>query len=117
MGFDDLFENHDKHRNHGSYGSNGHHHDDNSYVRRSSDNNYGKHNLSQYLLNKIWSNKKLRVAFVILAIILLLVLILIIVALIPLLIKLVDYVTQNGIQGVVDKVTGFINTLWKGTGK
>ena len=116
MGFDDLFENHDKHRNHGSYGSNGHHHDDNSYVRRSSDNSYGQHHLSQYLLNKIWSNKKLRVLFVILVTVLVLILIFIIVALLPLLIKLVDYITQNGIQGVVDKVISFINSLWKGTG-
>ena len=117
MGFDDLFENHDKHRNHGSYGNNRAHHDDYDYARRNSDYNHRKHQLSYYLLNKIWSNRKLRVAFIILAIILVLIVILLVIALIPLLFKLIDYILQNGVQGIFNSITSFIEKLWKGSGK
>lgn len=116
MGFDDLFKNHDKHRNHGSYGNIGRHHDDYDYASRSSEYYLRKHQFSYFLLNKIWSNKKLRVAVVVLAIIIVLIVILLIVALIPLIFKLVDYIMQNGVEGIISSITSFIEKLWKGTG-
>lgn len=110
MGLDDLFEQQDLHRHHGGYraGSN---------VRRDSTNGHNKQDLIYLLLNKIWSNKKLRVLFIVLAIALLLLAILLIVSLIPLILKLIDYVAQNGIQGIVDSIISFINKIWKGAGK
>jgi hypothetical protein len=41
----------------------------------------------------------------------------VIIALLPLLIQLFNYITQNGVQGVFDAVTGFLDKLWKGSGK
>ncbi|MHC1703934.1 MAG: hypothetical protein AB9846_08500 [Tenuifilaceae bacterium] len=35
---------------------------------------------------------------------------------IPLLIKLFDFIIQNGIQGLMNKVLEFVEKLWKGTG-
>lgn len=110
MGFDDIFEHHDKHRHHAGYGAS-------SYDRRVSTYGLNKQKLIILLLNKIWSNKKLKALFIIVAITLLILVIFLIVALIPLIFKLIDYIAQNGLQGVVDSVTSFIDKLWKGTGK
>lgn len=110
MGFDDLFEHQDKHRHHGGY-------DVGAYDRRNSVHRHSTGSIIFLLLNKIWSNKKLRVAFIIAAITLVLLIILLIVALIPLVFKLIDYITHNGIQGIVDSLTSFINKIWKGAGK
>jgi hypothetical protein len=117
MGFDDLFENHEKHRSHGGYGSHSQHRDDYDYSGRHKDYSHHKHQLSFYLINKIWTNPKLRIVFLILAIILLLIIILLVIALLPLVYKLVDYILQNGVQGIYNSVMGFIEKLWKGAGK
>lgn len=117
MGFDELFEHHDKHRSHGSYGKNSYNHDDYDYAGRSSEYYLRKYQFHDYLLNKIWSNKKLRVAVIVLVIILVLIVILLIVALIPLLFKLLDYIMQNGVQGIFSSITSFVEKLWNGTGK
>lgn len=117
MGHDDLFEYHDKHRKHGGYGYNSHHRDNYDYVGRYSEYMHKKNQYGYYYLNKIWSNKKLRTIFVILAIILVFIVVVLIVALIPLILKLVKYITQNGLQGVFDSITSFLNKLWQGTRK
>ncbi len=117
MGFDDLFEHHDKHRSHGIYRKNSHHHDDYDYEGRNSEYSLSKYWFRDYLLNKIWSNRKLRVAVIVFAIILVLIVILLIVALIPLLFKLLNYVMQNGVQGIFNSITSFVEKLWNGTGK
>lgn len=117
MGFDELFEHHDKHRDHGSYGRYSHHHDDYDYAGRNSEYYLRKRQFSFFLLNKIWSNKKLRIVVVVFAVILILILILLIIALIPLLFKLLDYIMQNGVQGIISSITAFLEKLWNGTGK
>jgi hypothetical protein len=35
----------------------------------------------------------------------------------PLIIKFIDFIQKAGIQGVIDWVTSFLDTLWKGSGK
>lgn len=117
MGFDDLFDNHDKHRKHGYYGGHNHHHDSYDYAGRGAEYHRGKHQMSYFLINKIWNNRKLRIAFVILAIIIVLAVILLVVAIVPILVKLVDYILQNGLQSIFDGVISFIEKLWKGAGK
>lgn len=117
MEFDYLFEHHNKCKNHGHYEHDSHRNDQYDYVGRRSEYNSRKHHLSYFLLNKIWTNPKLRLLAIILAISITLIVIVLVVALVPLLFKLVDFILSNGIQGVYDVVSNFIEKLWKGTGK
>jgi hypothetical protein len=122
MGFDDIFENRNK--QHGNY--RGHHsHDDNRY---NDGHGYSQHRQHPYpgyndhdkwltVLSKIRGNKKLQLILVIAVIVILVVTIGLVIALFPLIIKLINHISQIGLQGVFDSVTAFIDKLWKGSGK
>lgn len=103
MGFDDFFEHGHKHHKHGN--DHNYRHDDYQY----SSNSHNTHSDIKYqLLDKLKSNPKLRALLIIAAIIVLLIIIVVIILLIPLLMKLLHFVSQNGIQGLID-------IIWKGT--
>jgi ABC-type nickel/cobalt efflux system permease component RcnA len=120
MGFDDFFENDHKHHKHGynqrqhhdDYHNNYHdnHHDDDHHMP--SYGAYGKdeyhRDYKQLFIAKLQNNPKLKGLIITAAIVLLLIVIIVGILLIPLIIKLFDFVTKNGIQGIID-------TLWKGT--
>lgn len=116
MGLDDLFENHDKHRRQHGYSEHEHHNGYN-YAGRHADYKHQQHQYLNYFLSKIWSNRKLRLLAILFAFIVIVLVLLLIAALIPLLHKLLDFVMRNGVQGVLDFITSFIDNLWKGTGK
>ncbi|MEI7980184.1 MAG: hypothetical protein WCI71_00935, partial [Bacteroidota bacterium] len=70
-----------------------------------------------YLLMKLRTNPKLRMLIVAGGIIILVVLIIVVIALLPLIIKLFDYISTVGIQGIYDQGVAFLDKLWKGSGK
>ncbi len=122
MGFDDIFENRNKH--HGNY--RGHqNHDDNRYHDGHGYSQHAQHAYPRYndhdkwltILSKVRSNKKLQLIVVLAVVMILVIAIGLVVALFPLIIKLVNYISQTGLQGVFDSVTAFIDKLWKGSGK
>ena len=70
--------------------------------------------LLQNFLEKIRNNKKLKLFVVLAGIVILIIVIVLIVVLFPLIKNLYNYVTQNGLQGVVDEITGFIDNILNG---
>lgn len=125
MGFDDLFE--DKRRRYGNYREHGYHDDyddhDHHHNERYSLGSYpayrGHHDHQKWLtvLDKIRNNKKLKFIVIAATVLILTLAIGLIIALLPLLIKIFHYVSQNGLQSILDGVTGFLDKLWKGSGK
>ena len=125
MEFDDFFENKRKH--HGNYREHGYNndhddHDNHENNRYSHQQQYPTHANESHqqlftILNKIRNDKKLKLIVVMVVIVLLIIAVALIVALLPLIIKLFNYISQNGIQSIFDAITGFLDKLWKGSGK
>ncbi len=122
MGFDDFFE--DKRSHHGNYREQSYHNNyDNHDEHRCSHDSYPAYHGHQAhqkwvaILDRIRSNKKLKIMVIVAGSVLLLITFAIIAALLPVIIKLFNYISQNGLQGVTDGVTGFLDKLWKGSGK
>jgi hypothetical protein len=69
-----------------------------------------------YLVNKIWSNRKLRFLFIVASLFLVIVVIFLLVALFPFITRILDYVTQSGLKGITESVTAFVEKLWSGSG-
>jgi uncharacterized membrane protein len=69
---------------------------------------YQQNDMKEQLLNKLRSNPKLKMLLIIAAILIIVVVTSIVILLFPLLLKLFNYITENGIQGILD-------TIWKGT--
>jgi hypothetical protein len=69
------------------------------------------------LLDKIRSNKKLKIFVILAAFVVLVIAILLIAAFLPLLVKLYNYIAQNGLQGIQDWITGLLDKILKGSGK
>ena len=114
MGFDDIFER--KHSHHGNYQER--YHDDHRYSHDSHHSSHG-HDAHLNLLNilgKIRGNKKLKLFIVLAGIVILAIVVTLIIVLFPLITKLFNYIGQNGLQGVLDSVTSFLDKIWKGTG-
>jgi len=74
------------------------------------------YNLS-YILDKIKNNRNLKILVGILGIIAFVIILALLIIIIPLIIKLINFISQNGIQGVVDNISGFLDKIWKGAGK
>ena len=122
MGFDDFFE--DKHKRYGNYREHRYHddhdgHDDHRYSHESYPSHYGHSDHQQWItiLNKVRSNKKLKLIVILAGIVILIIAAALFIALLPLIVKLINYVSQNGLQSILDEITGFIDKLWKGSGK
>jgi hypothetical protein len=117
MGFDDFFEN--KRSHHGSNYNQHYGHGDHRYSHDSHHSYRGNDENARWMaiLDKIKNNKQLRLYAIIAAIVILVIAIGLIVLLLPLIIQLVNYISQNGLQGITEGITGFIDKLWKGSGK
>lgn len=74
------------------------------------------YNLS-FILNKIRNNRNLKILVGILGSIMVAIIIVTAIILIPLIIKLVNFISQNGIQGIIDSISGLLNKIWNGVGK
>jgi hypothetical protein len=114
MGFEELFENNRKENM--NYG--GSRYPDDS--RNSNNTRYPHHENEekenwQNILEKIKNNRKLRVIVIWAGIILSAIAIVLIIALFPLIVKLINYIAQNGLQGVINTIEGFIGKILNGT--
>jgi hypothetical protein len=116
MGFDDFYEN--KRRYQGNSRAQIYH-NDNKY---SSDSHNSYHGNVEHLkwLNipdKIRSNKKLKLLVLLAGILILAIAIVLIIVLLPLIMKIINYISQNGLQGLLDNITGFLDKIWNGSSK
>jgi hypothetical protein len=116
MSFDEYFENDRRHNE--NYRDN-RYNEDNRYQG----NTYPSHqedreqfNLSAFL-EKIKSNKKLRQLVIVAAILILVIVVALLIFLFPLIMKLFNYISQNGLQGVIDSITGFLDKIIRGSAK
>ncbi|MBS3992117.1 MAG: hypothetical protein KGZ87_00195 [Bacteroidetes bacterium] len=64
---------------------------------------------------KILNNPKLKTFLFIAVLLLVIILIIVISLLFPLINKLIDYVSVNGLEGLVNLIVDFLNKIWKGT--
>ena len=122
MGFDDFFE--EKRKYHGNYRERGYHgeHNDHEDYRYSHEQHHPAHRNEGHLqlfaiLEKIRNNRKLKIIVIMAVIVLLIIAVALIAAFLPLIIKLFNYISQNGLQSILDAITGFLDKLMKGSGK
>jgi hypothetical protein len=115
MGFDNFFEDDRRRRNYSDnqYNNrNGYQND--SHFSDQRDNE--QFNLSAFL-ERIRSNKKLKQFVIVAAILILVIVVSLILILFPLIMKFFNYLSQNGVQGLIDSITGFIDKIMKGSAK
>jgi len=124
MEFDDFFEGKQRHhgsRHQGNYMESRYHddHEEFGYSNEPRHKIHGYDNNQKWfaILDKIRTNKQLKIMVMVSAVVICIIIIATIVALLPLILELIHYVSQNGIQGILDGITGFLDKLWKGSGK
>ena len=113
MGFEEFFENSRK-DNLNSRGNS--YMDDNGYTYNSRyPYNGNEANVKwQNILEKIRSNRKMKLFVVSAGILILTIVIVLIIVLFPIIVKLINNITQNGLQGILDEITGFLDKILKG---
>jgi hypothetical protein len=91
--------------------------DNNGYVHESQGSSHGLiENLNWLnILQKIRSNKKLKLFVIFGGLLVLTLLIVLIIVLLPFIIKLINSISQTGLQGILNDITGFLNKILKGT--
>ena len=103
MGLDDFFEQGHKRHQYGNdhnYGHRDEHHPSHSY---------NQHNdVQKQIFEKLQNNPNLKKTVIVAGIIILVIVLLLVILLFPMIMKLLSFVTENGVQGLLD-------TLWKGT--
>lgn len=104
MGIEDLFGQHGRNQQRFDY-NNRYGHEDHYHDFRANDQQY---QAKLKMINSFINNPKLRLILILAAIVVIALVVLIIVLLFPLLIKLFNYLSENGIQGILD-------AIWKGT--
>lgn len=67
------------------------------------------------ILKKILNNRKLKTIVIIAVSLLLIIIIGLIIIVFPFLVKIFNYISENGVQGLVEFVTGAINKIWTGS--
>ncbi len=114
MGFEEFFENKDRHHEN----KRGFRYPDNdAYVHEShhSSPEHGGNINWLNILQKIRSNKKLKLLVILAGLLVLTILIVLIIVLLPLIIKLINSISQTGLQGILNEITGFLDKILKGT--
>lgn len=114
MGFEDFFENKDRYHESNRvrrYPVN------NPYVHESQQSSHGQYDNLNWLsiLQKIRGNKKLKLFVILAGLLVLTILIGLIIVLLPLIIKLINSISQTGLQGILNEITGFLDKILKGT--
>jgi len=69
-----------------------------------------------YFMEVLKVNRKLKTLAIIVLLAVLAIIVVLIVVFLPLILKLYTYISQNGVQGVMDVIVGFLDQLWRGTG-
>ena len=75
-----------------------------------------EHNKWLTIIERLRENRKLKFLVIAGGTIVLLIVLALILLFLPLIVKLFNYVMQNGVQGILDSITGFVDKLWKGSG-
>jgi len=114
MGFDDYFEHKSKYRKFNQYYGRRHYSGHEYSSMHEGGYDRGHHGLN--IVNKILSNRKLRLIFIVVALFIVLVIVALLIAIFPLIIRVFDYIAQSGLKGITETVTGFIDKLWSGSG-
>ncbi len=118
MGYDDFFKKHSYNLKFSQYNeteNTGNH----QYINAGNQayqcykNSY---NLS-FVLGKVRNNRNLKILVYLLGSIMVAIIIVTAIILIPSIIKLVNFISQNGIQGIIDSISGLLNKIWNGIGK
>jgi hypothetical protein len=78
---------------------------------------HSDHNKWLRILQNIRGNKKLRTLVLIGGLVILVIIILLIMAFLPIIKNLINYLMENGLKGMMDGITGFIEKIWSGSGK
>lgn len=125
MDLDDLFES--RRNKHGNSRDYRYHDDDHHHDERYNPNPHyssfhapirgSEHEKWIGMLDGIRTNKKLKVVVILAGILILGIVILLFIVFLPLIIKLVDYISQHGIQGIIDGIAAFLDRILKGSGK
>jgi hypothetical protein len=91
----------------------------NGYALNSRDTSHrpNSHYRWYYFLETLRNNKDLKHLVVLAGILILAITIGLLMILIPLILNVINYFSQNGIQEIVDFVTGLLDKIWKGTTK
>ena len=112
MGLEDFFEQGHKRHGHGhdhghdhDYGNNDRHYDGH---RSFNGHNIQQNDIQKQILEKLQNNPNIKKMLLVVGFGLIVIVLILIVLLFPLIQKLLTFVTENGIQGLVD-------TVWKGT--
>jgi hypothetical protein len=115
MGFDDFLD--QKKAYHGNYNKSNYHDEDRySHESYQSRDRFQGHFDWQNMLDKFRNNKKLKGFIIIAGILVLVIGVALIIVLLPLIVKLFNYISQNGLQGVFNDITAFLDKIWKGSG-
>jgi hypothetical protein len=114
MGFDEHFEHKRTYRKSDNYHERDHFSEYEYLPTHSGGMRMGHYGF--YIVSKIWSNRKLRLLFIVVLLLLVIVLIILLKALIPFMIRIVDYISQTGLKGITEGVAAFIEKLWSGSG-
>ena len=113
MGFDDFFEN----KHHSNYNEQRHHDDKHSHDSHHSLHGQDNNLIWLNFLEKIRSNNKLKILVALTITLLLVIVIGLIVILLPFIMKNLNYISQNGIQGLIDGASSFLDKVMNGSGK
>jgi hypothetical protein len=87
----------------------------NEYVHESYRPSYGQDNNINWLhiLQRIRSDKKLKLFVILAGLLVLTLLIVLIVVLLPIILKLVSSISQTGLSGILKDITGFLGNIMK----
>lgn len=71
----------------------------------------------KYFFNTLQNDRKLKKLLLLGTVVVLIVVIALLILLLPVLIRIFEYIGQNGIEGVIEYLTGLLDKIWEGTGK
>ena len=114
MGFEELFDN--NRNNNGNYREPRYRNEGRNFHDSPLPfDGFGNNQKLQNIIEKIRSNNKLKVLVIIFASMILITITALIIILFPLIMKLLNYINQNGLQGILNEITGFVDKIWKGS--
>ena len=116
MEFNDFIEN--KRNNFGNYSEHSFR-KDNSYPHNSQNSPHRNDSNFKWLhfMETFRNNKKLKLLVLFAVILIFVIIIVLIMILLPLILKFFIYISQNGLHGLVDYITGLLDKIWKGSAK
>lgn len=84
---------------------------------RNPNHRHNSRNKLAYFLQTLNISRKLKGLIIVVLVVILIIIIALAAVLIPLIVDLLNYVSQNGIQGIVEYIIAFLEKLWEGSNK